>query len=67
MRHDPNKKNFSKYLEEYVKPQLRELLTGYGPVAVLWFDIMTPTPEQAKADALTAALDKAYELKGGAK
>ncbi len=46
--YDPNKKNFSKYLEEYVKPQLRELLTGYGPVAVLWFDIMTPTPEQAR-------------------
>jgi len=46
--YDPNKKNFSKYLEEYVKPQLRELLTNYGPVAVLWFDIGTPTPEQAR-------------------
>ena len=46
--YDPEKKNFSKYLEEYVKPQLRELLTNYGPVAVIWFDIMTPTPEQAR-------------------
>jgi len=46
--YDPEKKSFSKYLEDYVKPQLRELLTDYGPVAVLWFDIMTPTPEQAR-------------------
>ena len=46
--YDPNKKNFSKYLEEYVEPQLHELLTNYGPVAVLWFDIGTPTPEQAR-------------------
>lgn len=46
--YDPEEKNFSKYLQEYVKPQLEELLTGYGPVAVLWFDIMTPTHEQAR-------------------
>lgn len=45
--YDPEDKNFSKYLQDYVKPQLRELLTAYGPVAVLWFDIGTPTPEQA--------------------
>ena len=47
--YNPNEKNFSKYLEEYVKPQLQELLTNYGPVAVLWFDIGTPTPEQARS------------------
>ncbi len=46
--YDPNEKNFSRYLEEYVKPQLRELLTSYGPVTVLWCDIETPTPEQAR-------------------
>jgi len=46
--YDLNEKNFSKYFEEYVKPQLGELLTNYGPVAVLWFDIGTPTPEQAR-------------------
>ena len=45
---DPRKKNFSSYLEGYVKSQLQELLTNYGPIAVLWFDIMTPTPEQAR-------------------
>jgi len=34
-------KDLNKYIERKVKPQIRELLTQYGPVAVLWFD----TPE----------------------
>lgn len=45
---DPAKKNFSKYLREYVMPQLEELLTNYGPIGVVWFDIDTPTPELAR-------------------
>jgi alpha-L-fucosidase len=48
--HDPNgagnswdfgpneKKDFDKYLREKAEPQVRELLTGYGPVALVWFD-----------------------------
>ena len=31
-------KDFAAYLERKVKPQLRELLTQYGPVALIWFD-----------------------------
>lgn len=38
---DEDKKDISKYFERKVKPQIRELLTNYGPVSVLWFD----TPE----------------------
>jgi alpha-L-fucosidase len=30
--------NFSNYAENYMKPQLKELLTGYGDLGVLWFD-----------------------------
>ena len=30
--------NFKRYVEEYLKPQLKELLTNYGEIAVLWFD-----------------------------
>jgi len=30
--------NFARYVENYMKPQLEELLTGYGPLGVLWFD-----------------------------
>lgn len=46
---DPAKKDFSKYLREKVVPQVRELLTEYGPVSTIWFD--TPkeiTPAQSK-------------------
>ena len=32
------KRNFQKYLDEKCKPQLKELLTRYGDVAVIWFD-----------------------------
>ncbi|MEQ1764740.1 MAG: alpha-L-fucosidase, partial [Pyrinomonadaceae bacterium] len=35
---DESKKNFAKYLEEKVKPQVREILTGYGPIGLIWFD-----------------------------
>ena len=30
--------NFSRYVETYMKPQLRELLTQYPNIDVLWFD-----------------------------
>ncbi len=45
--YDPAKQDFTRYLREYVEPQLRELLTNYGSIAVIWFDIATPTPELA--------------------
>jgi alpha-L-fucosidase len=32
------KKDFDQYLREKAEPQVRELLTGYGPVALVWFD-----------------------------
>lgn len=38
--HHPDAKgeSFAKYRDEYMKPQLKELLTNYGDIAVLWFD-----------------------------
>jgi alpha-L-fucosidase len=36
---------FDKYLREKAEPQVRELLTGYGPVALVWFD----TPQMMDA------------------
>lgn len=42
---------FSNYLEEYMKPQLEELLTDYGDIGILWFDgewIPDYTPEMGK-------------------
>jgi len=46
--YDLSKQNFIEYLRTYVEPQIEELLTNYRPVAVLWFDITTPTPELAR-------------------
>jgi len=43
--------NFSRYAENYMKPQLKELVTNYGPLGVLWFDgewIPEWTEEQGK-------------------
>jgi alpha-L-fucosidase len=42
-------KAYDAYLHGKAEPQVRELLTGYGPVALIWFD--TPrmmTPERGK-------------------
>jgi alpha-L-fucosidase len=50
---DDSKKNFAKYLEEKVKPQVREILTGYGPIGLIWFDTprnMTKTQSQELVD-----------------
>jgi len=30
--------NFARYVENYMKPQLKELVVNYGPLGVLWFD-----------------------------
>jgi alpha-L-fucosidase len=30
--------NFPRYIENYLKPQIKELITNYGPLGVLWFD-----------------------------
>ena len=35
---DEDGKDFAAYLERKVKPQLRELLTQYGPIGLIWFD-----------------------------
>ncbi len=35
---DPDKKDFSIYFEQKCKPQVRELLTQYGDIGLLWFD-----------------------------
>lgn len=41
-------KNFNRYLEEKSKPQLRELLSNYGPLGLVWFDRGMDTPEHTR-------------------
>jgi alpha-L-fucosidase len=35
---DASGERFPRYRDEYLKPQLKELIKGYGPLGVLWFD-----------------------------
>ncbi len=46
-------KPYDEYLHGKAEPQVRELLTGYGPVALIWFDtprMMTPERGQRFAN-----------------
>jgi alpha-L-fucosidase len=36
--YDERRKDFAAYVRGKVKPQLRELLTQYGPIGLIWFD-----------------------------
>ena len=48
--YDEKKKNTDRYLREKVYPQLRELLTRYGPVGLIWFDTpLTISHDQSAA------------------
>jgi alpha-L-fucosidase len=41
-----DRKDYDQYLRGKAEPQVRELLTGYGPVALIWFD----TPRMMTGD-----------------
>ena len=50
---DPKADVFQNYLDRKVKPQLTELLTNYGEIGMIWFDvprIITPTQAQELYD-----------------
>ncbi len=47
---DAQTKSLDLYLEEKVKPQLRELLTNYGEVALIWFDTPMSISRQQSED-----------------
>jgi len=44
--YDESQQDFERYLNEKSKPQLRELLTNYGPLGLIWFDRGMYTQEQ---------------------
>ena len=50
----PNdQKDFDQYLRSKAEPQVRELLTGYGPVCLIWFD----TPQLMSAERSQRFID----------
>jgi alpha-L-fucosidase len=45
-KRDNRKKNFQAYLDRKCIPQLKELLTGYGDIALIWFDTPMETKDE---------------------
>ena len=50
--------DFQKYLDDVVKPNIRELLSNYGPIGLLWFD----TPVGITKDQSEDLRDFVHEL-----
>jgi len=46
-------KSFDQYLRDKAQPQVKELLTGYGPVCLIWFD----TPRMMNKDRAQRFVD----------
>jgi alpha-L-fucosidase len=53
-----SQKDFDTYIEHYVKPQMRELLSNYGPIGLIWFD----TPKRITLEQSQALVDLVHEL-----
>jgi alpha-L-fucosidase len=51
-------KNFDQYLREKAEPQVKELLTEYGPVCLIWFD----TPRMMNKDRSQRFIDILHTL-----
>ena len=54
----PQEQEFDLYVEHYVKPQVRELLTNYGPIGLIWFD----TPKTMTEEQSQSLLELVHEL-----
>lgn len=52
------KRDFQRYLDEKVKPQVRELLTNYGPIGLIWFD----TPRDITREQSRELVDLVHKL-----
>jgi alpha-L-fucosidase len=49
--------NFDQYLTNVAVPQVKELLTNYGPISVLWFDTPTKAMTPLRAEDFMPLLD----------
>ncbi|MFH1572187.1 MAG: alpha-L-fucosidase [Gemmatimonadota bacterium] len=55
---DPAKQDFGRYMRQKGLPQIREILTQYGPIGLIWFDTpqdMTRTQSKRFVDEVYAA------------
>src|ERR1700694_1689490 len=51
-------KDFDGYVQKYVKPQVRELLSNYGPIGLIWFD----TPKRMTAEQSRGLVDFVHSI-----
>jgi alpha-L-fucosidase len=56
--YDESNKDFDGYVQHYVKPQVREILTQYGPVCLIWFD----TPKRISTQQSRELVDLVHQL-----
>jgi alpha-L-fucosidase len=56
--YDPAEQDFAGYVENYVKPQVTELLTNYGPVCLIWYD----TPKGMTEEQSRSLMELTHEL-----
>jgi alpha-L-fucosidase len=56
--YDESRKDFDGYVENYVKAQVREILTSYGPIGMIWFD----TPKRMTAQQSRELVDLVHEI-----
>ncbi len=55
---DQDEQDFADYIDNYVKPQVREILSNYGPIAIIWFD----TPRIIERHQSQELLDLVHQL-----
>ncbi len=53
-----DEQDFADYIDNYVKPQVREILTNYGPICIIWFD----TPRIIERHQSQELLDLVHSL-----
>ena len=53
--------NFAGYIDDYVIPQVKELLENYGPIGLIWFD----TPKQITEDQSRRLLEVVHSTQPG--
>lgn len=56
--YDQSTVDFDGYIENYVGPQVRELLTNYGPICLIWFD----TPKRITEEQSRRLVDLVHEV-----
>ena len=54
---DKSKQNFNRYMREKGLPQVRELLTKYGPIGLIWYD----TPQDISRAQSKKFVDEVYQ------